>query len=101
MGNTRTGAVAKRKTSVEGPARKPASSLAIAERGVQSSSDFRDLMSALMSDVIRGSLNPMVTNAAVNAGGKLLKMVELEYKLSSDTRRRDSSLKMAGPLLGK
>lgn len=37
-------------------------------------------MSALMSDVIDGSLNPGVVNAAVNAGGKLLKVVEMQYR---------------------
>lgn len=37
-------------------------------------------MSALMTDVIEGSLTPAVTNAAVNAGGKLLKIVEMQHK---------------------
>lgn len=37
-------------------------------------------MCALISDVIDGSLSPVVANAACNAGGKLLKVVELEHK---------------------
>jgi hypothetical protein len=37
-------------------------------------------MSALMSDVIDGSLNPGVVEAAVNAGAKLLKIVEMQYR---------------------
>ncbi len=37
-------------------------------------------MSALMSDVIDGSLNPGIVNAAANVGGKLLKVVEMNHK---------------------
>lgn len=33
-----------------------------------------------MSSVIKGDVQPSVVNAAVNAGGKLLKMVELQLK---------------------
>lgn len=40
-------------------------------------------MSALMSDVISGAVTASVTNAACNAGGKMLKMVELEYKYAT------------------
>lgn len=56
-------------------------------------------MSALMTDVIRGSLNPDVTNAACNAGGKLLKMVELEYKFATTPDKRNRSLSVAGELM--
>jgi len=38
------------------------------------------MMSALMSDTIAGRISPQVTNATVNAGGKLLKVVELQLK---------------------
>lgn len=38
------------------------------------------MMSALMSDIIDGSITPQVGNATVNAGGKLLKVVELQLK---------------------
>ncbi len=37
-------------------------------------------MSALISDVIDGSVSPGICNAAVNAGGKLLKVVEMTYQ---------------------
>jgi len=40
-------------------------------------------MSALMSDVIEGTISPNVANAAVNAGGKLLKVVEMQYRYAS------------------
>lgn len=52
-------------------------------------------MSAMMSDVIEGAVTPNVTNAACNAGGKLLKMVELEYKYATDPDRPTRSLPIA------
>jgi len=60
-----------------------ARSLAIAEQGVKTGEDFASLMSALMSDVIEGRMAPNVANAACNAGGKLLRVIELEYKYGS------------------
>lgn len=41
------------------------------------------MMSALMSDVIEGNVTPQVSNATVNAGSKLLKVVELQLKYGS------------------
>ena len=73
-----------------------ATSLPIAARGVQSSQDFRNFMSALMTDVIQGSVAPEVANAACNAGGKLLKMVELEYKFANGRPRTDRNLALTG-----
>lgn len=55
-------------------------------------------MSALMTDVIQGSISPDVTNAACNAGGKLLKMVELEYKFATTPTKRERSIPIAGAL---
>ena len=55
-------------------------SLSISERGIRTGSDFASLMSQLMSDIIGGRVTPEVGNAACNAGGKLLKIVEMQYK---------------------
>lgn len=55
-------------------------SLAISERGIRTGGDFASLMSALMSDIIGGRVTPQVGNAACNAGGKLLKIVEMQYQ---------------------
>jgi hypothetical protein len=38
------------------------------------------MMSFLMSDLARGRISPGVGNAIVNAGGKLLKMVDMQHK---------------------
>lgn len=59
---------------------RPPRSLAIAEQGIQTGQQFSALMSALMSDVLSGSVTPGIANATCNAGGKLIKMVELQLK---------------------
>jgi hypothetical protein len=58
-------------------------SLTIANKGIKSSDDFANLMSSLMSDLIEGKVTASVGNATCNAGGKLLKMVEMTYKYGS------------------
>jgi hypothetical protein len=55
-------------------------SLSITGRGVRSGEDFADLMSALMGDVIEGSISPNVANAACNAGRQLLRITEMQYR---------------------
>lgn len=55
-------------------------SLPIFQRGIKTSRDFNNGMSALMTDVVSGAVSPGVANAACNAGGKLLKSVELQIK---------------------
>ena|SRR5690349_18472431 len=61
------------------PSKQPRS-LRAAERGVKTGHDFANLMSALMSDLIDGRVTPAIGNATCNAGGKLLKVVEMQYK---------------------
>jgi hypothetical protein len=34
-----------------------------------------------MSDLVEGNVTPEIANAACNAGGKLLKVVEMRYRL--------------------
>lgn len=59
----------------------------IARSGVSTSEEFARLMSALMSDVILNRVTPSVANAAVNAGGKLLKIVELVHRHGTAGKR--------------
>ena len=47
---------------------------------LNTSKDFANFMSALMSELVEGRISPNVGNATCNAGGKLLKIVEMEYK---------------------
>jgi len=52
----------------------------IAARGIYSAETFANVMSALMTDVLTGAVEPQVANAVCNSGGKLLKVVELQRK---------------------
>jgi hypothetical protein len=46
-----------------------------------------------MSDLIDGAVTPSVGNAVCNAGGKLLKIVELQYKYGKPTSPKEPSQK--------
>lgn len=59
--------------------------LDFSRRGIKTGDDFANFMSALMSDAVEGALSPQIVNAAVNAGGKLLKVVEMQYKYGRST----------------
>lgn len=47
---------------------------------IRSSADYAAGMSALMGDLIAGRVTPQVGNAVCNAGGKLLKVKEMELR---------------------
>lgn len=49
-----------------------------------------------MSDVIEGSITPSIANAAVNAGGKLLKVTELTLKYGKSDGAGSRNLPMFG-----
>ena len=51
-------------------------------------------MSALMTDLIEGKVTPGVGNAACNAGGKLLKVVEMQAKYGQTNGSQASGEKM-------
>lgn len=82
---------------------RPPRSQVIAERGIKTDLDFADLMSALMSDVIAGTVTPGIANATCNAGGKLLRIVELRQKYGTKKGGENSELLLARaiPLLPK
>lgn len=69
------GAVAQRK----GRAGQPLT-LRLAEQGINTAQDFSNVMSAIMTDLVAGRLAPNVANAMCNAGGKMLKAVEMQMK---------------------
>lgn len=69
----------------------------IASLGVHTGEDFAKLMSALMSDVILGTVTPDIANAACNAGGKLLKVVEMQYKYGSKAEERKTAPFLLAP----
>ena len=69
----------------------------IAESGIRTGADFALLMSSLMSDIIEGAITPQESNAIVNAGGKLLKITELQLKYGKTGENAvGRSLKLVG-----
>lgn len=54
-------------------------------------------MSCLMSDIIDGRVTPAVGNAACNAGGKLLKVVEMQYKYGTQGKGQSEKVLMLAP----
>ena len=93
--------MAKRKAASRGTVKKVTATISdapksrsIAERGVMDSGDFCNLMSALMGDVLTDRVEPKVANAAINAGSKLLKMVEMQQKYG--VQKKEQSLRLAG-----
>ena len=79
-GRKTAGAKGKKSPEVKQPR-----SLEFAQKGIRTGGDFAGMMSALMSDIIQGSVSPQVGNATVNAGSKLLKVVELQLKYGKPT----------------
>jgi hypothetical protein len=55
-------------------------SFRLAQKGVRTSREFAAVASALMCDAITNMVPPQRVNAACNAAGKLLKVVEMELK---------------------
>jgi hypothetical protein len=51
---------------------------------IRTSADYAAGMSALMGDLISGRVTPQVGNAVCNAGGKLLKIKEMEMRFGTD-----------------
>lgn len=54
--------------------------LPIFAEGVRTAKDFASGMSALMGDLASNRINPNIGNAICNAGGKLLKAVEMQQR---------------------
>ena len=69
-----------RTEQAQGENKPVARSAAIANRGVKTSGQFAELMSALMGDIAMGRIGPSHANALCNAGGKLLKIVEMQHR---------------------
>mgnify|MGYP001592907190 CR=1 FL=1 len=75
--------------------------IARAAGGIKTSRDFSRVMSHMMVDLLEGVVNPRLGNAVCNAGGKLLKMAELELrygrpKADESAPEGDKMLTLAG-----
>jgi hypothetical protein len=98
--------MAKRSSSTQrsknSPTRPPATdrsarSLRVARKGISTGADFAAFMSGLMSDLIEGKVPPQVGNATCNAGGKLLKVVEMQYKYGTPGRSAQAKTLVLAP----
>lgn len=56
--------------------------LIVAKAGLKTSEDFRNIMAAFVLDAIEHKVDPDYAQIVTSAGGKLLKMRELECKYS-------------------
>lgn len=51
-------------------------------------------MSALMSDLLEGKITPQVGSAVVSAGGKLLKITEMQLRYGTTTTARPREIEL-------
>lgn len=65
-------------------------SAAIANRGIRNGGDFAEMMSALIGDIAMSRIDPRAANAICNAGGKLLKVVEMQHKYGTPKHDKDA-----------
>lgn len=75
---------------------RPARCVEIAQSGIRTSRDFAAMMSAMMADLCDGAISPSIGNAMCNAGGKLLKVVEMEYRYGPSKTEKDRVLRLTG-----
>jgi hypothetical protein len=57
--------------------------------GLGSSAQFARVMTGIIQDVLDGTIKAEVANAACNAAGKLLKMVDMQLQYSRENKNRD------------
>jgi len=88
MAKQKQSTTTKREAIVEKPV---ARSTPIAQLGIYDADRFAQVMSALMTDLLTGAVEPQTANAFCNAGGKLLKVVEMKAK------RGGGALALASP----
>lgn len=93
--------MARRKKAAAGTEISVAKSIVLAERGVHTGADFASVMSALLTDTIAGRIDPQVSNASCNIAGKLLKVVELQYKYGKAVEGQTERLLALTPMATK
>lgn len=65
----------------------------IAERGLNTGADFARYMAALMADLSSGRITPQTANACCNAGGKLLRIVEMRQKYGTNPKKKQPDVR--------
>jgi hypothetical protein len=65
---------------------KHSNSVKLAQRGVKTTAEFSELMSALMCDAVAQKVTPQIVNAACYAGRNLLRVAELQMRMGKATK---------------
>lgn len=87
-----------RKKTVGRRAKSVAKSIALAEQGIHTGAQFASVMSALLTDTISGRIDPRVSNAACNISGKLLRIVELQYRYGTQVKGQSERMLALTPM---
>lgn len=70
--------------------------MAVADAGIKTGADFAKMMSLLIGDIATDRIDARRANAICNAGGKLLKVVEMEHRYGAPrTTTATPTLKLA------
>lgn len=70
-------------------------SVEVAAKGIRTSANFAEFMSALMSDLVSGKIAPGVGSAACMAGARMLQVVEMQQKYGTQAAGGRKELMLA------
>jgi hypothetical protein len=73
---------------------KKARCVAVADNGVKTGAQFAQLMSLLIGDIASDRIDAKTANAMCNAGGKLLKVVEMQHKYGGNNAAKVKTLSL-------
>lgn len=59
----------------------------VARKGITSSSDAKQLVMALIRDILDDKVPTTQANSAINAVGRLVRLVELEFRYGGKSRK--------------
>ncbi len=73
-----------------------AKALRVTSQGVDTARKYATAMSYLMDDLLSGKVTPDIGNAVCNAGGKMMRAVEMQHKYGEqgEDGHRDVSLNL-------
>ena len=75
----------------------PPRSVQIASRGIRTAEDGANFQAALIGDIMTGDVKEKAANAACNAMGKLLKIVDMQHRYSNAPGEPPKPLILADP----
>jgi hypothetical protein len=89
----------KRKGKAATQDRTPPRCLAVSEKGINTVTNFSNFFSLMIGDLVAGRITAGISNAACNAGAKLLKAVEMQERYGKPVPGQNKSLVLSpGPM---